>query len=103
MFQRRYSIFIKLVQEQSWGVSMFTTLQYSTHLLLIAFSSVPELILKVPQLRANICTALANDHSCIFEAIHLKSMQGLTDRLCGLAVGVLGYRSGGPGSIPGTT
>jgi hypothetical protein len=26
-----------------------------------------------------------------------------SDRLCGLVVGVLGYRSGGPGSIPGTT
>jgi hypothetical protein len=26
-----------------------------------------------------------------------------TNRLCGLAVRVLGYRSGGPGSIPGTT
>jgi hypothetical protein len=25
------------------------------------------------------------------------------DRLCGLAVRVLGYRSGDPGSIPGTT
>jgi hypothetical protein len=25
------------------------------------------------------------------------------DRLCGLVVKVLGYRSGGPGSIPGTT
>jgi hypothetical protein len=25
------------------------------------------------------------------------------DRLCGLAVRVLGYRSGGSGSIPGTT
>jgi hypothetical protein len=25
------------------------------------------------------------------------------DRLCDLAVRVLGYRSGGPGSIPGTT
>jgi hypothetical protein len=24
------------------------------------------------------------------------------DRLCGLVVRVLGYRSGGPGSIPGT-
>jgi hypothetical protein len=29
----------------------------------------------------------------------IKSM----DRLCGLVVRVLGYRSGGPGSIPGTT
>jgi hypothetical protein len=27
----------------------------------------------------------------------------LGDRLCGLVVRVLGYRSGGPGSIPGTT
>jgi hypothetical protein len=26
----------------------------------------------------------------------------LVDRLCGLVVRVLGYRSGGPGSIPGT-
>jgi hypothetical protein len=26
-----------------------------------------------------------------------------SDRLCGLVVRVLGYRSGGPGSIPGTT
>jgi hypothetical protein len=25
------------------------------------------------------------------------------DRLCGLAVRVIGYRSGSPGSIPGTT
>jgi hypothetical protein len=28
---------------------------------------------------------------------------GQTDRLCGLAVRVLGYRSGGPVSIPGAT
>jgi hypothetical protein len=28
---------------------------------------------------------------------------GEWDRLCGLVVRVLGYRSGGPGSIPGTT
>jgi hypothetical protein len=27
----------------------------------------------------------------------------LYNRLCGLVVRVLGYRSGGPGSIPGTT
>jgi hypothetical protein len=26
----------------------------------------------------------------------------MNDRLCGLVVRVLGYRSGGPGSIPGT-
>jgi hypothetical protein len=28
---------------------------------------------------------------------------GCSDRLCGLVVRVLGYRSGGPGSIPCTT
>jgi hypothetical protein len=28
---------------------------------------------------------------------------GPIDRLCGLVVRVLGYRSGGPSSIPGTT
>jgi hypothetical protein len=27
----------------------------------------------------------------------------LLDRLCGLVVRVLGYGSGGPGSVPGTT
>jgi hypothetical protein len=32
------------------------------------------------------------DNVCIFK-----------DRLCGLVVRVLGYRSGGPGSIPSTT
>jgi hypothetical protein len=30
-------------------------------------------------------------------------MYKLSDRLCGLVVRVLGYRSGGPGSFPGTT
>jgi hypothetical protein len=33
----------------------------------------------------------------------LKNMVQPGDRLCGLVVRVLGYRSGGPGSIPGTT
>jgi hypothetical protein len=33
----------------------------------------------------------------------LKILYKLHDRLCGLVVRVLGYRSGGPGSIPGTT
>jgi hypothetical protein len=35
--------------------------------------------------------------------IYILQEQGGPDRLCGLAVRVLGYRSGGPGSIPGTT
>jgi hypothetical protein len=30
-------------------------------------------------------------------------IRGARDCLCGLVVRVLGYRSGGPGSIPGTT
>jgi hypothetical protein len=32
-----------------------------------------------------------------------KTRGSRQDRLCGLVVRVLGYRSGGPGSIPGTT
>jgi hypothetical protein len=31
------------------------------------------------------------------------TMSIICDRLCGLVVRVLGYRSGGPGSIPGTS
>jgi hypothetical protein len=44
-----------------------------------------------------------------FEYKHLwiyliyKCLFSKTDCLCGLVVRVLGYRSGGPGSIPGTT
>jgi hypothetical protein len=34
-------------------------------------------------------------------SLHFKGL--LCDRLCGLVVRILGYRSGGPGSIPGTT
>jgi hypothetical protein len=35
--------------------------------------------------------------------LFLSFVLSSTDRLCGLVVRVLGYRSGGPGSIPGTT
>jgi hypothetical protein len=34
---------------------------------------------------------------------YFRVLKNGQDRLCGLVVGVLGYRSGGPGSIPGTT
>jgi hypothetical protein len=33
----------------------------------------------------------------------MYNMYNMSDRLCGLVVRVIGYRSGGPGSIPGTT
>jgi hypothetical protein len=35
--------------------------------------------------------------------LHLKQVIQEHDRLCGLVVRVLNYRSGGPGSVPGTT
>jgi hypothetical protein len=38
----------------------------------------------------------------LFTAFFIRSILPF-DRLCGLVVRVLGYRSGGPGSIPGTT
>jgi hypothetical protein len=34
---------------------------------------------------------------------NFNKVYSLMDRLCGLVVRVLGYRSGGPNSIPGTT
>jgi hypothetical protein len=40
---------------------------------------------------------------CPEETMFLNILYKSQDRLCGLVVGVLGYRSGGPGSIPGTT
>jgi hypothetical protein len=43
-----------------------------------------------------------NSHHYTTEAVdYIISFK--CDRLCGLVVRVLGYRSGGPGSIPGTT
>jgi hypothetical protein len=45
-------------------------------------------------------------HNYLFIIIqHLKFVFTVvtSDRLCGLVVRVLGYRSGGPGLIPGTT
>jgi hypothetical protein len=41
-----------------------------------------------------------------FEILNYQNfvlLYNVVDRLCGLVVKVLGYRSGGPGSIPGTT
>jgi hypothetical protein len=35
--------------------------------------------------------------------VHIRNAYIYMDRFCGLVVSVLGYRSGGPGSIPGTT
>jgi hypothetical protein len=37
----------------------------------------------------------------IFKSLYIYIY--IYDRLCGLVVRVLGYRSGGPGSIPSTT
>jgi hypothetical protein len=38
---------------------------------------------------------------CVFSGFVVLCV--VSDRLCGLVVRVLSYRSGGPGSIPGTT
>jgi hypothetical protein len=49
-------------------------------------------------------TGLLSDTLCIntFHRV-LGAVSAPLDRLCGLVVRVLGYRSGGPGSIPSTT
>jgi hypothetical protein len=38
-----------------------------------------------------------------FDIIFFIEAEYVIDRLCGLVVRVLGYRSGGPGLIPGAT
>jgi hypothetical protein len=40
---------------------------------------------------------------CKLKKYQFDYIDVVIDRLCGLVVRVLGYRSGGPGSIPGTT
>jgi hypothetical protein len=45
------------------------------------------------------CLETANFEKHKFQIIYI--VEGLP--ICGLVVRVLGYRSGGPGSIPGTT
>jgi hypothetical protein len=48
--------------------------------------------------------ALAYTWSSFSELMaHFMHQVSKADRLCGLVVRVFGYRSGGPGSIPGTT
>jgi hypothetical protein len=52
-----------------------------------------ELVPKVfPHLQVALCT-------CIIH-FYILGCNATQDRLCGLVVRVLGYRSGGPGSIP---
>jgi hypothetical protein len=46
---------------------------------------------------------LRSKSSSVFECARACVCVCVCDRLCGLVVRVLGYRSGGPGSIPGTT
>jgi hypothetical protein len=45
------------------------------------------------------CTTYSSDRM----SSKLQRLLLYADRLCGLVVRALGYRSGGPGSIPGTT
>jgi hypothetical protein len=53
------------------------------------------------------CVSVLEEEAHQFEEdvkalIYMTYLRGF-DRLCGLVVTVLGYRSGGPSSIPGTT
>jgi hypothetical protein len=66
----------------------------------------------IPSLDSLGCPMLCGVLSCCLPAIvailligfrDLYTYMILHDRLCGLVVRVLSYRSGGPGSIPGTT
>jgi hypothetical protein len=51
-----------------------------------------------------LCAVFCLSVACYFvRIVFLHIVSYCSDRLCGLVVRVLGYRSGGPGSIPGTT
>jgi hypothetical protein len=43
------------------------------------------------------------EKSCPVSSVEISRLVRVVDRLCGRVARVLGYRSGGPGSIPGTT
>jgi hypothetical protein len=52
----------------------------------------------------NYKTGICNRYCIPGDISQMKMMECTSlDRLCGLVVRVLGYRSGGPGSIPGTS
>jgi hypothetical protein len=65
-------------------------------------SNVKHVSITVKSLTSIMSIARANPIVAMDVCLKLLSMFCL-DRLCGLVVKVLGYRSGGPGSIPGTT
>jgi hypothetical protein len=49
-----------------------------------------------------LCPRITRLLACNLGIALLSKVYLFRDRLCGLVVRVLGYRSGGPGSIPGT-
>jgi hypothetical protein len=61
----------------------------------------------LPRVRVRPCDGLfhASRRPTVYESTtsKVKLRNQKRDRLCGLVIRVLGYRSGGPGSIPGTT
>jgi hypothetical protein len=51
----------------------------------------------------SVCLFCVSVVQCVGCGLDNNNNVNVCDRLCGLVVTVLGYRSGGPGSIPGTT
>jgi hypothetical protein len=74
------------------GIFLFN---FNSHHVLLAEGSIPSTSFNF--IRLNLSVWRLCD-LCFFTA-----SLSLMDRFCGLVVRVLGYRSGGPGSIPGTT
>jgi hypothetical protein len=65
--------------------------------------SLPIPLLTILMLNFLTCTAKQPLHSDSLNFHSKEKCSEVLDRLCGLVVRVLGYRSGGPGSIPDTT
>jgi hypothetical protein len=97
--------FIRRTSGQCLGTFKTLILFLTPHLGSVSHCPPPQILnsLSLPKLAAQPAALL-------FTAVMKMEAAGCffyviinADRLCGLVVRVLGYRSGGPGSIPGTT
>jgi hypothetical protein len=68
-----------------------------------SYTSVNEYNSKVYPLYVSTCDASVTYSGVFGTHYTLRHICPMNDRLCGLVVRVFYYRSGGPGSIPGTT
>jgi hypothetical protein len=85
------------------GYVSFCSFLYTVHPLKFAGWFPPQRTLQTSLDRSSGGIGLSSGHRRIWRISVWGGNNLWCDRLCGLVVRVLGYRSGGPGSFPGTT